>query len=119
MLQEARIFHSAQIDARKCQQVITRLLYLIAQGETFTKSETTDLFFACTKLFQSNDPNLRRLVYLMIKAFPPGSDEVIIVTQSLMKDMSSNTELYKGNSIRVLCRILDSSLLAQVERYFK
>ena len=119
MLQEARIFHSAQIDARKCQQVITRLLYLIAQGETFTKSETTDLFFACTKLFQSNDPNLRRLVYLMIKAFPPGSDEVIIVTQSLMKDMTSNTELYKGNSIRVLCRILDSSLLAQVERYFK
>ena len=55
----------------------------------------------------------------MIKALPPGSDEVIIVTSSLMKDMTSNSELYKGNSIRVLCRILDSSLLQQVERYFK
>ena len=36
-----------------------------------------------------------------------------------MKDMTSNNELYKGGSIRVLCRILDSSLLQQVERYFK
>jgi len=119
VLQEARIFHNAQIDARKCQQVLTRLLYLISQGETFTKNEATEVFFSITKLFQNKDPNLRRLVYLMIKELPPGSDEVIIVTASLMKDVTSNSELYKSNSIRVLCRILDSSLLQQVERYFK
>ena len=118
-MQEARIFHNAQIDARKCQQVLTRLLYLISQGETFTKNEATEVFFSITKLFQNQDPNLRRLVYLMIKELPPGSDEVIIVTASLMKDVTSNSELYKSNSIRVLCRILDSSLLQQVERYFK
>ena len=119
VLQEARIFHDPQVDARRCQQVITRLLYLIAQGESFTTTEATDVFFAITKLFQNKDPNLRRLVYLMIKELPPGSDEVIIVCASLMKDMSSNVELYKSNAIRVLCRITDSSLLMQVERYLK
>ena len=119
VLQEARIFHAPQIDARKCQQVITRFLYLLSQGETFTKNEATEVFFSITKLFQNNDPGLRRLVYLMIKELPPDSDEVIIVTNMLMKDMTSNNDLYKSNSIRVLFRILDSSLLAQVERYFK
>jgi len=119
VLQEARIFHNPQIDARKCQQVLTRLLYLSTQGETFTKTEATEVFFSITKLFQNNDSNLRRLVYLMIRELPPDSDEVIIVTNMLMKDMASNNELYKSGSIRVLCRILDSSLLQQVERYFK
>jgi len=119
VLQEARMFHDPQLDVRRCQQVITRLLYLQSQGETFTTNEATEVFFAITKLFQNRDHSLRRLVYLMIKELSPGTDEVIIVTSSLMKDINSNVELYKSNAIRVLCRITDASLLAQVERYLK
>jgi coatomer protein complex subunit gamma len=37
VLQEARVFNDPQLDARRCAQVITKLLYLINQGETFTK----------------------------------------------------------------------------------
>ena len=37
VLQEARCFNESQLDARRCQQVITKLLYLLNQGETFTK----------------------------------------------------------------------------------
>jgi coatomer protein complex subunit gamma len=37
VLQEARCFHDPQLDAKKCCQVITKLLYLVTQGETFTK----------------------------------------------------------------------------------
>lgn len=110
------------------EQVITKLLYLINQGETFTKvwilltffgfrfsalgflvcrqcknaaelgfreeiafimshlwlwldvyeqKEATEVFFAVTKLFQSKDIGLRRMVYLMIKEICPSSDEVI------------------------------------------
>lgn len=49
----------------------------------------------------------------------PGSDEVIIITSSLMKDMNSKTDLYRSNAIRVLCSITDSQLLGQIERYLK
>lgn len=38
--------------------------------------ESTDVFFAVTKLFQSKDTGLRRLVYLMIKELSPSADEV-------------------------------------------
>ncbi|XP_058069047.1 coatomer subunit gamma-2 isoform X2 [Magnolia sinica] len=119
VLQEARVFNDPQLDARRCSQVITKLLYLLNQGETFTKVEATEVFFAVTKLFQSKDTGLRRMVYLMIKELSPSADEVIIVTSSLMKDMNSKTDMYRANAIRVLCRITDGTLLTQIERYLK
>ncbi|THU62498.1 hypothetical protein C4D60_Mb01t05780 [Musa balbisiana] len=119
VLQEARVFHDPQLDARRCSQVITKLLYLLNQGETFTKVEATEVFFAVTKLFQSKDTVLRRMVYLMIKELSPSADEVIIVTSSLMKDMNSKIDMYRANAIRVLCRIIDGTLLTQIERYLK
>ncbi|KAH0462371.1 hypothetical protein IEQ34_009946 [Dendrobium chrysotoxum] len=120
VLQEARVFNDPQLDARRCSQVITKLLYLLNQGESFTKIEATEVFFAVTKLFQSKDTGLRRMVYLMIKEISPSADEVIIVTSSLMKDMNSKTDdMYRANAIRVLCRITDGTLLTQIERYLK
>ncbi|XWS62806.1 hypothetical protein CRYUN_Cryun06bG0042000 [Craigia yunnanensis] len=100
-------------------RVITRLLYLLNQGEVFTKIEATQVFFSVTKLFQSRDIGLRRMVYVMIKELSPSADEVIIVTSSLMKDMTSETDMYRANAIHVLCRITDGTLLTQIERYLK
>uniref|UniRef100_A0A803LDS6 Coatomer subunit gamma n=1 Tax=Chenopodium quinoa TaxID=63459 RepID=A0A803LDS6_CHEQI len=119
VLQEARVFNDPQLDPRRCSQVITKLLYLLNQGESFTKVEATEVFFSVTKLFQSKDIGLRRMVYLMIKELSPSADEVIIVTSSLMKDMNSKTDMYRANAIRVLCRITDGTLLTQIERYLK
>ncbi|KAM1569283.1 hypothetical protein ACFX1Q_034518 [Malus domestica] len=119
VLQEARVFNDPQLDARRCSQVITKLLYLLNQGESFTKVEATEVFFSVTKLFQSRDIGLRRMVYLIIKELSPSADEVIIVTSSLMKDMNSKTDMYRANAIRVLCRITDGTLLTQIERYLK
>ncbi|GMI83604.1 gamma2 Coat Protein [Hibiscus trionum] len=119
VLQEARVFNDPQLDPRRCSQVITKLLYLLNQGETFTKVEATEVFFSVTKLFQSKDIGLRRMVYVMIKELSPSADEVIIVTSSLMKDMTSKTDMYRANAIRVLCRITDGTLLTQIERYLK
>ncbi|GFY89689.1 coatomer gamma-2 subunit, putative [Actinidia rufa] len=104
VLQEARVFNDPQLDARRCSQVITKLLYLLNQGETFTKRywiEENGLF---------DDKG----------ALSPSADEVIIVTSSLMKDMNSKTDMYRANAIRVLCRITDDgTLLTQIERYLK
>nr|PNR53068.1 hypothetical protein PHYPA_009443 [Physcomitrium patens] len=119
VLQEARVFNDRELDARRCTQVITKVLYFINQGVSFTQKEVTDVFFATTKLFQSNDIGLRRMVYLIIKEISPSNDEVIIVTSSLMKDMNSKTNLYRANAIRVLCRITDGGLLGQIELHLK
>ncbi|MBA0862746.1 hypothetical protein Goshw_012341 [Gossypium schwendimanii] len=59
------------------------------------------------------------MVYVIIKELSPSADEVIIVTSSLMKDMTSKTDMYRANAIRVLCQITDGTLLTQIERYLK
>ena len=83
------------------------------------QKESSDVFFSVTKLFQARDPHLRRLVYLIVKQVCPGPDEVIIITSSLMKDMTSSVDLYRANATRVLCAIADGGLLGQVERYLQ
>ena len=42
--------------------LITKLLHLVTQGDELSSNEVTEVFFGVTKLFQSNDMNLRRCV---------------------------------------------------------
>ncbi|KAB0401884.1 hypothetical protein E2I00_011809, partial [Balaenoptera physalus] len=58
VLQEAsvaRVFNETPINPRKCAHILTKILYLINQGEHLGTTEATEAFFAMTKLFQSND----------------------------------------------------------------
>lgn len=77
------------------------------------------MFFAITKLFQSRDVILRRMVYLGIKELSNLAEDVIIVTSSLTKDMTGKEDLYRASAIRALCSITDSTMLQTIERYMK
>ncbi|XP_033721422.1 coatomer subunit gamma-1 isoform X3 [Tursiops truncatus] len=72
-----------------------------------------------TKLFQSNDPTLRRMCYLTIKEMSCIAEDVIIVTSSLTKDMTGKEDSYRGPAVRALCQITDSTMLQAIERYMK
>ena len=101
--------------------MITKLLFLLVKGESFSSAEITEVFFGVTKLFQSDDVNLRRMMYLFIKevAETCNPDDVIIVTSSLTKDMNTGEDLYRANSMRVLAKIIDAAMLGAIERYLK
>uniref|UniRef100_A0A914VS24 Clathrin/coatomer adaptor adaptin-like N-terminal domain-containing protein n=1 Tax=Plectus sambesii TaxID=2011161 RepID=A0A914VS24_9BILA len=119
VLQEARVFNETPINPRKCALILTKLLYLLQQGETIGRTEATEAFFAVTKLWQSKDANLRRLVFLAIKELCDKADDVIIVTSSLTKDMTGKEDMYRAAAIRALCRITDGNMLQAIERYMK
>ncbi|CAL8090536.1 unnamed protein product [Orchesella dallaii] len=119
VLQEARAFNDSVINPRKCTMILSKVLYLLNQGEVFGTTEATETFFAITKLFQSKDPILRRMVYLGIKELSHIAEDVIIVTSSLTKDMTGKEDLYRGAAIRALCTITDASMLQALERYLK
>ncbi|XP_071985332.1 coatomer subunit gamma-1 isoform X2 [Engystomops pustulosus] len=119
VLQEARLFNETPINPRKCAHILTKILYLINQGEHMGATEATEAFFAMTKLFQSNDPTLRRMCYLTIKEMASISEDVIIVTSSLTKDMTGKEDSYRGPAVRALCKITDSTMLQAIERYMK
>ena len=119
VLQEARIFNETPINARKCTHILTKILYVLNQGEHVGTTEATETFFAMTKLFQSKDPTIRRMVYLVIKEMSKISEDVIIVTSSLTKDMTGKEDQFRGPAIRALCRITDGTMLQSIERYMK
>ena len=49
------------------------------------------------------------MVYLCIKEMAKISEDVIIVTSSLTKDMTGKEDQFRAPSIRALCRITDVS----------
>lgn len=98
---------------------MTKILYLLNQGEHLGATEATEAFFAMTKLFQSQDVILRRMVYLGIKELSSIAEDVIIVTSSLTKDMTGKEDLYRAAAIRALCSITDVTMLQAIERYMK
>ncbi|OXG33702.1 coatomer subunit gamma [Cryptococcus neoformans Bt120] len=120
VIQEARVFNESPISPRKCRALLTRIVYLLYTGETFSTQEATTLFFAVTKLFQHKDSALRQMVYLVVKELSTIAEDVIMVTSSIMKDMQPNLEVvYRPNAIRALARIIDAQSVQSVERFFK
>ncbi|KAI9312096.1 adaptin N terminal region-domain-containing protein [Dichotomocladium elegans] len=120
VLQEARVFNDSPVNARKCRLLLTKIIYLLYLGEPFNSKEATDLFFNVIKLFQSKDTSLRQMMYLVIKELSGIAEDVIMVTQSLIKDIQSKQEtVYRANAVRALCLITDPSMLQGIERILK
>jgi len=119
VLRETRIFNDQHLDHARCASVITKLLYLLAQETKFTSSELTDVFFSMTKLFQSQDVHLRRLVYVLIKELQVDSSESFVLVNCLTKDMNSSIPTFKANAIRVLVKIMDPGMVGAIERFLK
>mmetsp|Transcript_108883 Transcript_108883/g.192559 ORF Transcript_108883/g.192559 Transcript_108883/m.192559 type:complete len:927 (+) Transcript_108883:86-2866(+) len=119
VMQSARCFSDTPLDPEKCMGLLTRVLYLLQQGEKFTPDELTRLFFDVTKLFQCPNSRLRRMVYLIAKELEPSEQEVFMMMSCLIKDMNSKNDCFRANSIRVMSRILDPAMAAQIDRYLK
>lgn len=109
VLQEARVFNETPVNPRKCSLILTKLLYLINNGQQLSQMEATDAFFNMTKLFQSKDTTLRRLVYIGIKELSKVAENVYVVTSSLTTDMNAKDDQCRPAAMRALCQITDGT----------
>ncbi|CAN3354728.1 coatomer subunit gamma [Diutina catenulata] len=112
-------FNASPVNAKKCRQLLATLLRLLYHGETFPSSESTTLFFSISKLFQHKDSSLRQMVYLGIKELSSTSQDILMVTSSIMKDIQGGDLVYKPNAIRTLAKVLDATTVSSAERLFK
>eukprot|EP00923_Selenidium_pygospionis_P016982 GHVN01029873.1.p1 GENE.GHVN01029873.1~~GHVN01029873.1.p1 ORF type:complete len:157 (+),score=6.44 GHVN01029873.1:83-553(+) len=118
VLMETRAFKLKSNPNELCR-IITKVLFLLESGGTLSPTESTDLFFSATRLFEVPDERLRRLVYLLLKHVKVSETEVFIVISSLTKDMNSGNACYRANAIRVLSGVVDTTMATQIERYLK
>ena len=82
-------------------------------------SRVNHFVFSISKLFQHKNQSLRQLVYLTIKELSSTSDDILMVTSSIMKDIQGNDAVYKPNAIRTLSKVLDPTTVNAAERLFK
>lgn len=93
---------------------------LLFNGDKFPTNEATTLFFSISKLFQNKDPSLRQIMYLILKELANTAEDIIMSTSIIMKDMTVGSEVvYKANSVRALCRIIDATTVQSIERMIK
>lgn len=120
VLQQARIFNDSHINNKKCRILLTKIVFLLYTSEPFSVQEATDLFFNVIKLFSSKDTSLRQMMYLVIKELSGIAEDVIMVTQSLIKDIQSKQDtVYRANAVRALCLITDPAMIQGIERILK
>mmetsp|Transcript_5976 Transcript_5976/g.15229 ORF Transcript_5976/g.15229 Transcript_5976/m.15229 type:complete len:870 (+) Transcript_5976:19-2628(+) len=119
VMQESRTFNNMPLKPRACIITLSKIMYLLLQGESIAPKEATECFFAMTKLFQSQHVTLRKMMYLVIKGMASIADDVIIVTSSLTKDMTGKNEQFRAGAIRALTTITDPAMLQSIERYYK
>lgn len=115
-MQDAKCFNIPNLDPPRCIKILVNLIYLLNQGEPFSDDEGTQLFFAITKLLQSEDAALRRAVYVYVKEMRK-HPSIYIVTSSLLKDIHHRNPNFRRNSLRTIPLIVDASSLTQIERY--
>lgn len=109
-------FNASPIQAKKCRTLLARLLRLCYHGDSFPRTESTNLFFSVSKLFHNSDPSLRQLAYLAIKELCSFSDDILMITASIMKDIQAGAPIFKPNAVRTLARVLDGSTIHTAER---
>ncbi|CCD22758.1 coatomer subunit gamma NDAI_0A06030 [Naumovozyma dairenensis CBS 421] len=112
-------FNESPVNAKRCRILISRLLRLLANGETFPENEATTLFFSISKLFQHKNDSLRQSVYVAIKELSKISEDVLMATSSIMKDVQTGSPLIVPNAIRSLTYVLDESTAFSAERLLR
>lgn len=118
LVQEAKVFNETPLRIEKCTLVLTKVLFLLYQGETFNSKDATSLFFSITKSFQSKDTNIRPLLYLAIKELSRSANDIIMVISSLIQDINTVT-LFRAEALRCLGTVIDPSMVSGIERLFK
>lgn len=119
VLAQCRDFNAISLDVRKCMINMTKVLYLVNNGCSFSAAEATDVFFASTKMFQNADPKLRRLLFVFLKDLSTYAEQVFIASSSLVKDINGDNETNKCNAIRTLRKISDATMIGTMERYLR
>uniref|UniRef100_A0A7S1KQR0 Coatomer subunit gamma n=1 Tax=Percolomonas cosmopolitus TaxID=63605 RepID=A0A7S1KQR0_9EUKA len=118
VLQEARHeFGNPNANPKKSAHLITKLLYVVGQGQLLTESEAQDVYVQSTMLFMNPDQKLRRMLYLIIKELSETSEEAYMAVNSLSNDMTKGE--HKANAIRALRTIADLSTFTALDRHLE
>ena len=119
---DSRVFNETPLSSKRCHSVLSKLLFILYNGETFNTNDATTIFFSVIKTFQSKELALRRLMYVVIKEISCFAQDIMMATSSLIQDINNTAKLdatMRGDALRALGKIVDPSMVSSIERILK
>lgn len=114
LLNEAQCFNQRNLNPTQCEKVLIKLIYFLDKGHQFSEDEMSNLFFSITKLFQSDEKHLKRMLYLSLK-YMTDSPFLCMITNCITRDIKSDNPEIKSNALRILPFILDGQHPIQLQ----
>ncbi|KAM3127660.1 hypothetical protein pb186bvf_020257 [Paramecium bursaria] len=117
IMRSSLIFEDQKFKPQICRSIMVQLLYLFNQGAQFDEVELEIIFFRLTKLFHYNDPQLKRMIYKILKVLYLSQLDYDV--QSVLKDLISTNDFIRQNALKLIPQIMEESILMQLEKYVK
>ncbi|BFU18936.1 Coatomer gamma subunit, putative [Entamoeba histolytica] len=119
LFQQRECCSATHINVPKCKKFLTRIVAAMNKGDIFNDEESTEIFFALTKLFMSKDLTMRRLLYVVLNDMIPLTSNSFIIVNSVSKDLSDKIDSFRCSSLRCLSRLMTPQIAPAIERFFK
>jgi coatomer protein complex subunit gamma len=119
VVQNVAIFNQKSINPIECIETLIDLTYLINQGHVFSPNEQETIFFSVTKLLNSQNEPLKRVVFLFLAHWNIDPNTGFILTGHLGSFIQGSNNMLKVNSFRLLGRVIDVNNISMLERYIK
>ncbi|ELP85171.1 coatomer subunit gamma-1, putative [Entamoeba invadens IP1] len=119
LFQQRSVCAEPKINLVECRLFLTKLIAVLNRGDTFTQEESTELFFATTKLFFSPNVPLRQLLFTTLRCIIPYACDVFVVMNSLGKDATSVYDFQRSSALRTLGMIMTEKTISSLERHYK
>ncbi|ELP84944.1 coatomer gamma subunit, putative, partial [Entamoeba invadens IP1] len=100
LFQQRDCCSKTHINVPMCKKFLTRIVAAMNKGDIFNEEESTEIFFALTKLFTSQDLTLRRLLYVVLDDMVPLTSNSFIIVNSVSKDLSDKISSFRCSSLR-------------------
>ncbi|KAM3147031.1 hypothetical protein pb186bvf_000747 [Paramecium bursaria] len=122
LINSTQSFGQSTINENDTISNLTRMVYLKNQGERYPAQENELMFFRVSKLFQWKQPELRRIMYQIIKVkkssiqiiMPPSSQQIIV--SSIRNDIISMNYFLRLYGIRMIPQVFDQYNFQQFEK---
>lgn len=123
VLINSNIFNDKSLNPSSCIENLIDLIYILNQSnkdQKLTTKEHENLFFSVTKLFNSKNNELRRIVFLFLNHFNIDPNTGFILT-GLLRDfiIQNNNEMLRINSLRLIGRVIDANNMTIIDSYIK
>ncbi|KAM3147045.1 hypothetical protein pb186bvf_000761 [Paramecium bursaria] len=117
IMNETQTFNNQKFQDENSRKTLVKLIYLANQGNCFSEQEAEQLFFRITKLFQSNNSRLRKMIYTTLKVNYFGEFQDNYAAKICSYNLNGDNQWFRVQALKFIPFIQSEQHIQQMERF--